>query len=228
MAFLKKYKHLPNDVRLYQITPKGDVYLTGDGRIRHLDHTDPEISKNLLPFINPGNEAYYIIGESDTGPQKPSNATYKFGIMSPHHSFIPHLHGARHFVFCCGYGGCALYDQINNRVVPIYLVPGSLIEIPPLVSHAFFNRSNHPLVILVANTGLGIHHEAYATTIADAQRQKELTTDPGEQRMLNLSIAELSHIERFMCSVKPESRASIRTLANMLHVVGSWVDHVMN
>jgi hypothetical protein len=153
--------HHPSDVLL----PAGvEVYsFPVDGDVGRLD--------NLLPFIDPGQAARYFVGDATTSPQRPSNATYKLGIVRPHSAFTPHAHGGEHFVLSLGYAACGLYDERTGSPVVARLAPGTLIRIPALMPHSFANRAGTPLLILAANTGYGIDHEDYAIT-ADAAEQR--------------------------------------------------------
>lgn len=125
----------------------------------------------LLPFIDSGQLARYFIGDAGTSPQRPSNATYKLGVVRPHSSFTPHAHAGEHFVLSLGYASCTVYDEERDAAQRLRLTPGMLIRIPSLLPHAFANRGGRPLLILAANTGFGIDHEDYAITGAEADRR---------------------------------------------------------
>jgi hypothetical protein len=126
---------------------------------------------DLLPFIDPGQGARYFIGDAATSPQRPSNATYKLGVVRPHSAFTPHAHGGEHFVLSLGYAACGLYDATTDATLQVRLGPGTLIRIPALLPHSFANRARSPLLILAANSGYGIDHEDYAIT-ADAAENR--------------------------------------------------------
>jgi hypothetical protein len=51
-------------------------------------------------------------------------------------------------------------------VLPLH--PGHLVRIPAMVPHAFGNRAGDPLLILAANTGLGIADADYAVDAEEA------------------------------------------------------------
>lgn len=221
--YFEKYVHLPEGARLYQTMPDGSVYMTGDGRVHKLDHKDPDIDRLLLPFINEGNEAYYLVGAADTGPDKPQNATAKIGFTAGHKAFVPHAHGARHYVKCEGYGGCVLFDRERDCPLPVYLPPGSLIEIPEMVSHTFFNRSADALVTLIVNTGLGIDHDQYAITLAEATRRLR-NSFFGESELERL-VKELTALGEFMEKARPEHAIRFRDkAAKLLRRIAALLD----
>ena len=115
------------------------------------------------------------MGDAATSPQRPSNATYKLGVVQPHSAFTPHAHGGEHFVLSLGYASCGLYDVGAESTVRVALTPGTLIRIPALMPHSFGNRAGSELLILAANTGFGIDHEDYAITAADAEARGTAT-----------------------------------------------------
>jgi hypothetical protein len=171
--------HHPSDVRL----PAGvEVYsLPVDGaaarRGAELD--------DLLPFIDPGQVARYFVGDAATSPQRPSNATYKLGVVRPHSAFTPHAHAGEHFVLSLGYAACGLYDADTESTLRLYLAPGTLIRIPALLPHSFANRAGTPLLILAANSGYGIDHEDYAITAGAAEaRAADSTVFPALAKAL--------------------------------------------
>jgi hypothetical protein len=123
----------------------------------------------FLPFIDPAQRARYFIGDATTSPERPSNATYKLGVVNPHSAFTPHAHAGEHFVLSLGYASCGLYDLDTERGVRVALTPGTLIRIPAMMPHSFGNRAGNPLLILAANTGYGIDHEDYAITAPAAE-----------------------------------------------------------
>jgi hypothetical protein len=161
--------HHPSDVRL----PAGvEVYsLPVDGAaLRRAGGTGAPLA-DLLPFIDPGQGARYFIGDAATSPERPSNATYKLGVVRPHSAFTPHAHGGEHFVLSLGYAACGLYDAATESTLQVRLSPGALIRIPALLPHSFANRAGTPLLILAANSGYGIDHEDYAITAAAAENR---------------------------------------------------------
>ena len=94
---------LPAGVEVYTVPVDGAVARRAGG------HTGTELD-NLLPFIDPGQAARYFIGDAQTSPERPSNATYKLGLVRPHSAFTPHAHGGEHFVLSLGYAAWGLYD----------------------------------------------------------------------------------------------------------------------
>ena len=157
---------LPRGVRLYRLRPDGSVVLADRDGARDLG---PE--RDLLPFIDDGQFAHYLVGDAATSPERPSNATVKLGVVGPRSAFTPHAHGGEHFVLSLGYAACGLYDSERGRVSEVPLVPGELIRIPEMMPHSFANRDTVPLTILAANTGYGIDHEDYAITAPEAERR---------------------------------------------------------
>jgi hypothetical protein len=157
---------LPDGVELYSLTADGTALLTSrTGRGDLLD------AGALLPFIDRGQHARYLIGDALTSPERPSNATYKLGLMRGHSAFTPHAHGGEHFVLSLGYAACGLYDNERQEAVAVRLTPGVMIRIPALLPHSFVNRGAGRLLILAANTGFGIDHEDYAITAEEAERR---------------------------------------------------------
>jgi hypothetical protein len=154
---------LPHGVELFSLGVDGTVTLTDREGSRRLG---PE--REFLPFIDDGQFARYLIGDAKTSPQRPSNATYKLGVVASRTAFTPHAHAGEHFVLSLGHAACGLFDE---RVVNVQLSPGVMIRIPELMPHSFANRSGHPLLILAANTGFGIDHEDYAITAEDARNR---------------------------------------------------------
>ncbi|GIJ44496.1 hypothetical protein Val02_13820 [Virgisporangium aliadipatigenens] len=122
-------------------------------------------------FIDDGQLARYFVGDRATSPERPSNATYKLGVVRPHSAFTPHAHGGEHFVLSLGYASCGVYDAARERPVRVPLTPGTMIRIPALLPHSFGNRDGRPLLILAANTGYGIDHADYAITAEEAERR---------------------------------------------------------
>jgi hypothetical protein len=75
---------LPAGVELYRLGAGGEIELvTADG-VRRLDRDG-----RLLHFIDDGQGAHYLIGGADSGPERPSRATVKFGVVAPHSAFRP-------------------------------------------------------------------------------------------------------------------------------------------
>ncbi|MFC5004060.1 cupin domain-containing protein [Dactylosporangium cerinum] len=163
---MKGTEALPAGVELYSLTADGTALLTSrTGRGDLLD------AGALLPFIDRGQHARYLIGDALTSPERPSNATYKLGLMRGHSAFTPHAHGGEHFVLSLGYAACGLYDDERQEAVTVRLTPGVMIRIPALLPHSFVNRGAGRLLILAANTGFGIDHEDYAITAEEAERR---------------------------------------------------------
>jgi hypothetical protein len=157
---------LPAGVEVYSLTADGTALVTSRGG--RGDLLDPA---ELLPFIDSGQHARYLIGDALTSPQRPSNATYKLGVMRGHSAFTPHAHGGEHFVLSLGYAACGLYDDERQEAVTVRLTPGVMLRIPALLPHSFINRGDGRLLILAANTGFGIDHEDYAITAEEAERR---------------------------------------------------------
>jgi uncharacterized RmlC-like cupin family protein len=152
---------LPPGVEVYSFPADGvAIRRTCDG-VAELD--------GFLPFIDTGQRARYFVGDAATSPERPSNATYKLGVVRPHTAFTPHAHGGEHFVMSLGYAACGLYDAGSDAAVRVTLTPGTLIRIPAMMPHSFANRAGTPLLILAANTGYGIDHEDYAITASAAE-----------------------------------------------------------
>ncbi|MEV4141147.1 hypothetical protein AB0J72_54410 [Dactylosporangium sp. NPDC049742] len=157
---------LPAGVEVYSLTADGTALLTS--RTGRGDLLDPA---ELLPFIDSGQHARYLIGDALTSPERPSNATYKLGLMRGHSAFTPHAHGGEHFVLSLGYAACGLYDDERQEAVTVRLTPGVMLRIPALLPHSFINRGDGRLLILAANTGFGIDHKDYAITAEEAERR---------------------------------------------------------
>lgn len=150
---------LPAGVELYRLRGHGEIELVSAGAARRLDG-------ELLRFIDDGQRAHYLIGDAGSGPERPSHATVKFGVVAPHSAFRPHVHGAEHVVLSLGYGSCTLAER--GRVVELVLPPGHCVRIPAMMPHSFGNRAGRPLIILAANTGLGLADADYAVDANEA------------------------------------------------------------
>jgi hypothetical protein len=152
---------LPAGVEIYSFPADGQAIRRTDAGVAEPD--------GFLPFIDSGQRARYFVGDAATSPERPSNATYKLGVVRPHSAFTPHAHGGEHFVLSLGYASCGLYDPGADSAVRVALTPGTLIRIPAMMPHSFGNRADGPLLILAANTGFGIDHEDYAITASAAE-----------------------------------------------------------
>lgn len=159
---------LPAGVELYSFDPAGEVVVRDAQGARPLGP-----GADLLPFIDDGQFARYFIGDAKTSPERPSNATFKLGIVAPHSAFTPHAHAGEHFVLALGHASCGLHDPDRGRVVNLALAPGTMVRIPALLPHSFGNRAGDPLLILAANSGYGIDHEDYAITAEQARERGE-------------------------------------------------------
>jgi mannose-6-phosphate isomerase-like protein (cupin superfamily) len=157
---------LPGGVALYTFGADGEVVVRDE---RGAESLGP--GSDLLPFIDDGQFARYLIGDAKTSPERPSNATYKLGLVAPHSAFTPHAHAGEHFVLSLGHASCGLYDAARDRVTTLRLGPGTMVRIPAMLPHSFGNRAARPLVILAANTGFGIDHEDYAITAEQARER---------------------------------------------------------
>jgi mannose-6-phosphate isomerase-like protein (cupin superfamily) len=196
---------LPAGVELYRFRDGEEIELVTAGGVRRLDEDG-----GLLRFIDDGQRAHYLIGDVDSGPERPSHATVKFGIVAPHSAFRPHVHGAEHVVLSLGYGSCTLVER--GRVVELALPPGHCVRIPAMVPHSFGNRAGQPLVILAANTGLGLADADYAVDADDAAA-RGWEQVAGELRLLDgVRPAGLRARERLA--------AGLRRVARLLEPVG--------
>lgn len=185
------------------------MFVAANGKVEEVSRGTQEYADQLHVFINPGNLAYYLLGTPETSEKNPSNATAKIGITDPHHHFIPHGHGVEHYVFSQGFSGCLLFDYNQKKAFPIKFLPGSLIYIPPMVPHSFYNRSDVPLITLIANGGLGIHHEKYAITKKLAEELLQKESEPNKkQELIKLSNA-LGSIEELFTATHPERDLSL-------------------
>jgi hypothetical protein len=152
---------LPAGVELYRLGAGGEIELVTAGGVRILDREG-----GLLRFIDDGQRAHYLIGDAKSGPEHPSHATVKLGVVAPHSSFRPHVHGAEHVVLSLGYSSCTLIE--HGQVVELALPPGHLVRIPAMLPHAFGNRAGRPLLVMAANTGLGLADANYAVDANEA------------------------------------------------------------
>lgn len=161
---------LPVGAEVYFFDPSGTLHILTRGHLESLNPLQCEADRaNFLRFIDEGHFARYFIGSAATSDALPSNATYKLGMMRPHSAFTPHAHGAEHFVLSLGYASCSLYDQDADQVAHVRLLPGAMLRIPALMPHSFNNRAHDPLHLVIANTGMGLDHEAYAITVTQAE-----------------------------------------------------------
>lgn len=202
---------LPDGVELYRLSTAGTIALSTPAGDHRLDR-DPD----LLRFIDDGHRAHYLIGDQDSGPDRPSQATVKVGVVAPHGAFRPHVHAAEHVVLSLGHASCTL--AAGERLVDLALPPGCLVRIPAMLPHAFGNRAGEPLLILAANTGLGIADADYAVDAAEARRRVGTSGDWAD-------IAEA--LDRLVASgpgrLGPRDRAArlLRALAERLERAGS-------
>jgi uncharacterized RmlC-like cupin family protein len=164
---------LPAGVELYRLSSRGTVRRSTTGGTVELTD-DP----SLLRFIDDGQRAHYLIGDAGSGPAAPSTATVKIGIVAEHSAFSPHVHGAEHVVLSLGSAFCTLLH--DDRPLEVALPPGCLLRIPAWLPHSFGNRAAAPLVIVAANTGLGIADDDYAVLADEAERRGG--TDPAWAR----------------------------------------------
>jgi hypothetical protein len=182
---------LPLDVQMYLLEAAGTASL-----VNAVETVDLAKANDFLRFIDDGQRVRYLIGSADTSPQRPSNATYKLGVVQPHSSFTPHAHGEEHFVLSLGYAACTLYDPDRHQVVTVSLPPATMIRIPAMLPHSFGNRAGQPLLILAANTGLGIDHEDYAITAAEAERRDLVVLAKALRELEDAPLATLTWRER--------------------------------
>jgi hypothetical protein len=163
---VRSMRALPPGVEVYSFTADGEALLVNrDGT------ADLGSANDLLRFIDDGQAARYFIGDQATSPLRPSNATYKLGIVRGHSAFTPHAHRGEHFVLSLGFAACGLYHPDRQAVLDVRLPPGTMIRIPAMLPHSFANRAGRPLLVLAANTGYGIDHDDYAITAVEAERR---------------------------------------------------------
>ena len=186
------------------------MFVAAGGKVQEVNRDTEEYKDTLHTFINPGNLAHYLLGTPETSEAKPTNATAKIGITDPHHHFIPHAHGVEHYVFSTGFSGCLLFDHVQKKAIVIKMLPGSLIYIPAMVPHMFYNRSDVPLITLIANGGLGIHHEKYAITKEIAENLLKRENDPDTKKELTELSDVLGSMEEIFTTTHPERDMSLR------------------
>jgi mannose-6-phosphate isomerase-like protein (cupin superfamily) len=214
---------LPGGASVLHCGAGGVAYLVRPGCVEPLDPTRGPRGPELLPFIDPGHFTRYLIGAADTSDTKPSNATFKLGMVAAHRGFTPHAHGAEHFVFSTGYAACALFDGVRDAVVHVRMAPGSLLHIPAMMPHSFSNRSSVPLLLLVANTGMGIDHEDYAITAAQLVARREAGAAQPDDLAL---AAALRRLEAALPARHEQPRLSWRErLARRLRAAAERLEH---
>lgn len=222
LKYLEHYKTLPNGCLLYQITSQGKVFVTGNGSIQEISKDSADYHDKLHLFINVGNQAYYLLGTPDTSPENPNNSTVKMGITDSHHHFTPHAHGVEHFVKSEGFSGCLLYNHEKKTALVVKLIPGSMIYIPSWVPHAFYNRSDIPLITFIANGGLGLHHENYAVTRGIAEERLKAMEGRDDNNLKELAQV-LGSIEEFFGKTQPQSDMSTQEkVAQQLYKVAEY------
>jgi mannose-6-phosphate isomerase-like protein (cupin superfamily) len=165
---------VPAGVEILRLGPNGQVT-----RRTSTGETDLSGSEGATRFIDPGQRAWYLVGDAGTSPERPSNATYKLGMVRPHSSFTPHAHAGEHWVLALGYASCGVHDAERDEVVVLTLTPGDLVRIPAMLPHSFGNRSGAPLLVLAANTGYGLDHEDYAVTARAAEERADAVAAGG-------------------------------------------------
>lgn len=193
--YLNHYSNLPKGCKLYFLSTDGNIFIAADNIVSKLDPTSEEFHDQMHVFINEGNHAHYLLGNPDTNEANPTNATVKAGVTEPHHHFVPHAHGVEHYVYSKGFSGYLLFNKERQEVQIIKLPPGSLIYISEMVPHSFYNRSDVPLITLIANGGLGINDEKYAITKETAEDLVKNENNPENRQQLQELISELSLVE---------------------------------
>lgn len=224
-AYLGRYKDaLPAGTKIYYMSTTGKIFVAGDGLVCEVSGDTREYADTLHTFINPGNLTHYVLGSPETNEENPTNATVKFGITDPHHHFVPHAHGVEHWVLSQGFSGCIVFDRRRERAIVAKLIPGSMIYIPAMVPHMFYNRDDVPLITLIANGGLGIHHEKYAITKAQADALVRCESDPLRKQELAELAIELGSMEDLFAASHPEMDMSIsERVSAKLYRVAEWV-----
>jgi hypothetical protein len=207
--YLERYKNLPHGCKLYQLSVTGKMFVATNGKVEEVSRGTQEYADQLHVFINPGNLAYYLLGTPETSEKNPNNATAKIGITDPHHHFIPHAHGVEHYVFSQGFSGCLLFDHAQKKALAIKLLPGSLVYISAMIPHSFYNRTDVPLITLIANGGLGIHHEKYAITKKVAEELLQKESEPSSKEELAELSNALGSIEELFITTHPEHDMSM-------------------
>jgi hypothetical protein len=198
---------LPRGATLYRFEADGIVSVVSCGGVRRLDPTRRDADRaELLPFIDAGQFTSYLVGSSTTSDANPANATFKIGFVRPQSAFTPHAHGAEHFVLNMGYASCGLFDAERDAVAHVRLVPGALLHIPALMPHSFNNRAGVPLPLVITNTGMGIDHEEYAITAAQAEERARKGEGEQHARMA----AALRRLATEMPSVRAHAGLSLR------------------
>lgn len=197
---------LPPRATVLDFSPDGIVYEASREGIRRLDPTRrAEDCAGMLRFIDRGQYTRYLIGSAATSDANPANATFKLGFVRPHSAFTPHAHGAEHFVLSMGYASCGLYDEQRATVAHVRLLPGTLLYIPALMPHSFNNRADEPLPLVIANTGMGIDHDDYAITAAQAE-ERARHGDAAAARLL----AALRRLEAEMAAERLQGTMALR------------------
>jgi uncharacterized RmlC-like cupin family protein len=206
---------------LQRILPAGASILVTDSdgslltiRRHYVQPLDPERDNDLLPFIDQGHVARYLIGSAATSDHNPTNTTYKLGVVAAHRGFTPHAHGAEHFVFSTVYAACGLYDAERDDIVTVTLTPGMMLHIPAMMPHTFNNRAGKPLLLLIANTGMGLDHEDYAITAAQAEARARHAHDNHHHHHnhheQSVDFAQLAAVLRRMEQTLPQMQAHHR------------------
>lgn len=208
---LRRTRALPSGVELYRLGADGAVELITPSGSRRLDH-----DTRLLRFIDDGQRAHYLIGDAASGPAHPSHATVKIGIVAPHSSFSPHVHGAEHVVLSLGHASCTVID--GGRVVDLELPPGCLVRIPAMLPHAFGNRAGQPLLVLAANTGLGLADDDYAVAADESARRAACGAT--EWAEVTTALRQLAAARPARLGARDRVARGLRRLAERLEHVG--------
>lgn len=218
---------LPAGAEVYLLDPHGTIHCVTRGTARSLrPNTTPNDREEFLRFIDDGQFTRYLIGDAATSDQNPSNATYKLGSVQAHSAFTPHAHGAEHFVLSQGYASCGLYDFARQQVVHVRLFPGTLLRIPAMMPHSFNNRAADPLLLVIANTGMGIDHEAYAITATQAERyvDQHALMEPHEA-VESVYGHHHSYSLRDTATISPATDIDYHTLAHALRHLENEMQH---
>ena len=226
VAYLEKYKDLPEGCKLYFLSNSGTIFVAEANKVSKLDQESDDYSNTLHTFINEGNEAHYLLGTPDTNEAAPSNSTVKLGKSEPHHHFVPHAHGVEHYVYSKGFSGCMLFDRDQKKARVIKLIPGTLIYISAMTPHSFYNRSDIPLITLIANGGLGINDDRYAITKDVAEKLIADETDTAKKQQLEELMDELGSIESLYEETRPqEDLSSNEKLSEKLYRLAEYFSH---